>query len=168
MRLSKNPKQMQTSSIYLASPLGFSEEGRLYIKQVLLPKLSKLNLAILDPWAIICSMNNEQIASISNMLPKQAIKIGETNFDLIDKSDIVLANLNGTDPDSGTCIEIGYACKAGKLIIGYRTDFRLSGDTKYLHVNLQVETAIIKSGGKVFNTVDSAIDFLKLKITSQQ
>ncbi len=42
----------------------------------------------------------------------------------IDWSDCVLANLDGPDPDSGTCWELGYGFK-NKLIVVYRTDFRL-------------------------------------------
>jgi hypothetical protein len=39
----------------------------------------------------------------------------------------VLANLNpfrGAEPDSGTCVEIGYALALGKPVIGYAADLR--------------------------------------------
>ncbi len=36
-----------------------------------------------------------------------------------------MACLDGPDPDSGTCWELGYAYARGKLSIVYRTDFRL-------------------------------------------
>jgi nucleoside 2-deoxyribosyltransferase len=39
----------------------------------------------------------------------------------------VLANLNpfrGDEPDSGTCVEIGYALALGKPVIGYAEDLR--------------------------------------------
>lgn len=53
--------------------------------------------------------------------------------DLIFKSDregidwchLVLANLDGPDPDSGTCWELGYGYGTDKFIMCYRTDFRL-------------------------------------------
>lgn len=48
----------------------------------------------------------------------------------IDDADIILAVLDGADADSGTCWECGYAYANGKKIIGIRTDFRQSGDTK--------------------------------------
>ncbi len=153
----------ETFKIYLASPLGFSEEGRLYIKEVLLPKLGGIaNLELLDPWGGILPLSNEQLVDAALTLRRDtAIQLGRSNFAMIDKADMVLANLNGTDPDSGTCIEIGYACKAGKLIAGYRTDFRLSGDSIDLKVNLQVEAAIAVSGGRVYNTLDQAISLIK-------
>lgn len=43
----------------------------------------------------------------------------------IDWADCVLANLDGPDPDSGTCWELGYGYARKKLIIVYRTDFRV-------------------------------------------
>jgi nucleoside 2-deoxyribosyltransferase len=41
-------------------------------------------------------------------------------------ADQLLACLDGSDVDSGTCVEIGYAIALGKPILGYRTDFRAS------------------------------------------
>ncbi len=43
----------------------------------------------------------------------------------IDWAEMVLANLDGPDPDSGTCWELGYGYAKNKYIIVYRTDFRL-------------------------------------------
>jgi nucleoside 2-deoxyribosyltransferase len=43
----------------------------------------------------------------------------------IDWAQLVLANLDGPDPDSGTCWELGYGYGTDKAIIVYRTDFRL-------------------------------------------
>ena len=48
--------------------------------------------------------------------------IYRNNLKLIDAADVVLANLNpfrGSEPDSGTCVEIGYALALGKTVIGY-------------------------------------------------
>jgi nucleoside 2-deoxyribosyltransferase len=63
--------------------------------------------------------------------------------------DVVLANLDGQDVDSGTAAEIGYAFAKGKPIIGYRGDLRLSSDNVGLTVNLQVEFFIRESGGEI-------------------
>lgn len=51
-----------------------------------------------------------------------AAGIYRSNLRLIDAAGAVLANLNpfrGAEPDSGTCIEIGYALALGKPVIGY-------------------------------------------------
>lgn len=44
----------------------------------------------------------------------------------IDAADVVVANMDGPDPDSGTCWECGYAY-GKKPIVLFRTDFR-AGD----------------------------------------
>lgn len=47
------------------------------------------------------------------------------NIELIRAADAVLANLNpfrGCEPDSGTCVEVGFALALGKPVIGYVTD----------------------------------------------
>src|ERR1700682_2811005 len=47
--------------------------------------------------------------------------IGRVCLAALDNADIVVAILDGPDPDSGTCIEMGYAYAKGKKIIGVRT-----------------------------------------------
>lgn len=48
--------------------------------------------------------------------------IFRANIELIRAADAVLANLNpfrGCEPDSGTCVEVGFALALGKPVIGY-------------------------------------------------
>ena len=61
----------------------------------------------------------------------------------------MLAVLDGTDVDSGTASEIGYAYAKGKPMVGYRGDFRLSSDNEGGVVNLQVQYFILTSGGSI-------------------
>jgi nucleoside 2-deoxyribosyltransferase len=56
----------------------------------------------------------------------------------IDWTDMVVACMDGPDPDSGTCWECGYAYGKGKPVICYRTDFRISGDTAGAPYNLML------------------------------
>jgi nucleoside 2-deoxyribosyltransferase len=51
---------------------------------------------------------------------------------------MVVACMDGPDPDSGTAWECGYAYAKGKPIVCYRTDFRVSGDTKGAPYNLML------------------------------
>lgn len=47
------------------------------------------------------------------------------NIAQIEKADAVIANLDffrGTEPDSGTCFEVGYAVARGKPVVGYVPD----------------------------------------------
>jgi nucleoside 2-deoxyribosyltransferase len=55
----------------------------------------------------------------------------------LDASDVIVANMDGPDPDSGTCWEIGYAYRK-KPIVLYRTDFRQAGDAANAPVNLMM------------------------------
>jgi nucleoside 2-deoxyribosyltransferase len=56
----------------------------------------------------------------------------------LDWADIIVACMDGPDPDSGTAWECGYAHAKGKPIVCFRTDFRISGDTKGAPYNLML------------------------------
>jgi nucleoside 2-deoxyribosyltransferase len=55
-----------------------------------------------------------------------ARQIFEKDVEGVDWAEIVVANMDGPDPDSGTCWECGYAYRK-KPVIVFRTDFR-AGD----------------------------------------
>jgi nucleoside 2-deoxyribosyltransferase len=50
--------------------------------------------------------------------------------------DFLVVNMEGTDVDSGTAFECGFATGINKPIIGLRTDFRQRGDNKGLNLML--------------------------------
>jgi nucleoside 2-deoxyribosyltransferase len=56
----------------------------------------------------------------------------------LDQADVVVACMDGPDPDSGTAWECGYAYAQGKPIVCYRTDFRSSGDLLGAPYNLML------------------------------
>ncbi len=56
----------------------------------------------------------------------------------IDRADMVVACMDGADPDSGTAWECGYAYAKGKPVVCFRTDFRISGDTEGAPYNLML------------------------------
>lgn len=144
-----------TPRIYLASPLGFSQAGRHFYDGVLVPFVRRLGFEVLDPWG---STQREKLTAV-RALPdgparRQAWRtlnreMGATNRAAIDAARAVVAVLDGVDVDSGTAAEIGYAFARGKLIVGYRGDFRLSADNEGGSVNLQVEYFIRESGGTI-------------------
>lgn len=156
--------------LYLAGPLGFSEAGRAFHKEQVIPRLQKLGHKLLDPWE-----DQGQVASILT-LPfgierrdawrKLNHEIGRKNQVLIDDCDAIFAIFDGTDVDSGTSAEIGYGFARGKPIIGYRGDFRLSADNEGGVINLQVEYFIRASGGVIITQIDElakAIGSLPMK-----
>jgi nucleoside 2-deoxyribosyltransferase len=69
---------------------------------------------------------------------KTARAIFDMDVAAIDRADMVVACMDGPDPDSGTAWECGYAFAKGKPIVCYRTDFRLSGDTEGAPYNLML------------------------------
>lgn len=86
------------------------------------------------------------------------------NKDEIDRADIVVAILDQADPDSGTSWECGYATKAGKPVIGVRTDIRKTGDGPSEGVNIMLSkscrnmvTADISTASATGTLVDSIV-----------
>jgi nucleoside 2-deoxyribosyltransferase len=145
--------------IYMASPLGFSEAGRAFYNGTLIPEVIRLGFEVVDPWTLT---DQAKIDAVQNMPYGQDrrdawrrlnVEIGGNNRAGIDSADMVLAVLDGTDVDSGTAAEIGYAFAKGKPILGYRGDFRLSADNDGSIVNLQVEYFIRQSGGDIVTAV---------------
>lgn len=63
----------------------------------------------------------------------------------IDWADVVVANMDGPDPDSGTCWEVGYAYAKNKPIICYRTDFRNAEDFVGSRYNLMLSQSASKT-----------------------
>ncbi|MGC8710436.1 MAG: nucleoside 2-deoxyribosyltransferase [Candidatus Micrarchaeia archaeon] len=136
--------------IYSANPLGFSESGRLFLKEKIKPMLIELGFEILDPWKEFEGLSEEEINK-GELSDEERLSIGKKNEEMLEKADIVLAILDGPDVDSGTSAEIGYAYAKGKRVIGYRGDLRKSGEDI---VNLQIETFIIESGGKITRSLN--------------
>ncbi len=70
---------------------------------------------------------HEALIPLDDDIPATAMAIYRSNLQCIVGADAVLANLNpfrGDEPDSGTCVEIGYALALGKIVIGYADDLR--------------------------------------------
>ena len=75
---------------------------------------------------------------------KTATEIFVKDVDGIDWADVVVANMDGPDPDSGTCWECGYAYRK-KPVVVFRTDFRLEGGLAPYNLMLtELATKVIK------------------------
>jgi nucleoside 2-deoxyribosyltransferase len=147
------------TTVYLASPLGFSPEWKSYrdrIKQ----RLHKLGCTVLDPWEVPFGMAIAEASAIQDWSPRVqafkdiAMRIGKTNEEMIRSCDIVLGVLDGAELDSGTVSEIGFAAALGKNCSGIRTDFRDCGEFDGMPFNLQVLYWIEVSGGRLFRRID--------------
>ncbi len=146
--------------LYLASPLGFSEAGRLFKNQSLEPLIRRLGHEVIDPWA---HTDGAELAAIEalpagdgRMAAWRALnaRIGAANAAAIRDCEVMVAVLDGVDVDSGTAAEIGFAFALGRRIVGYRGDFRLSADNEGGVVNLQVEHFVRASGGTIARDLD--------------
>lgn len=96
--------------LYLAGPLFSTAEKNFNVE--LADALRRFGHEVFLP------QEHEQRADQPNL-------IFSSDVDGIDWADMVVANLDGPDPDSGTCWEIGYGYGKDKLLLAYRTDFRL-------------------------------------------
>ncbi len=144
--------------IYLASPLGFSREYKPYLEKIK-ARLHQLGYEIFDPWEQPFSKAIRDASGIADhherleAYTRLAEEIGATNENGIRDSDILLAVLDGTDVDSGTAAEMGFAVGIAKPVFGLRTDWRDSGEFG-LALNLQVLHFIKTSGGSLFRRIE--------------
>jgi len=148
------------TTLYVASPLGFSEAGRLFFRERLLPLLTHLGFEILDPWALTDPAAIERVRHMPEGAERRQAwqrlnaEIGATNRRAIERANGVVAVLDGVDVDSGTAAEVGFAFGRGQRIVGYRGDVRLGFDNEGALMNLQVEYFVRASGGEIVRRLD--------------
>jgi nucleoside 2-deoxyribosyltransferase len=117
-------------TVYLAAPL-FSEAECDFNRKIR-EELNSIGFKVFLP--------QEDSNNVHDKINRQKI-IFEKNLKGIEKSDIIVAVIDGVDVDSGTAWEIGYAFAQGKSVIGLRTDFRTLGIEGT--VNLMIERSVI-------------------------
>ncbi len=118
--------------IYLAGPL-FSQAERDF-NVLLRDRLVEMGFLVFLP------QEDGNDTESSRLEDRQRI-IFENDIRGIDESDIVLAVLDGgSDVDSGTAWEMGYAYAKGIPVLGLKTDFRTFGDEGI--INLMMEISI--------------------------
>jgi len=135
-------------SIYLAAPL-FTQAERIWNKKIA---------------NAIRKRNPDLNVILPQKEAKKAVIGGVFNFhklfklclEEINKCDIILAILDGSDSDSGTCFEVGYSYAKDKRLIGVRTDIRKGkGEDKALNAMLSESIPeIIEFDGKKDLTKD--------------
>ncbi|WMW25855.1 nucleoside 2-deoxyribosyltransferase [Methanolobus sediminis] len=133
--------------IYLAGPL-FSQAERDF-NVLLRDKLVEMGFSVFLP------QEDGNDTESSRMEDRQK-NIFDNDVRGIDNSDIILAVLDGgSDVDSGTAWEMGYAYAKGIPVLGLKTDFRTFGDEGI--VNLMMEMAV----EALERDVDSILKVLK-------
>ncbi len=130
-------------TIYLAAPL-FSE-AECDFNRKLRDEIRRVGFMVFLP--------QEDSNNVKDEKKRQEI-IFNKNVAAIKKSDMIVAVIDGTDVDSGTAWEIGYAFARGIPVLGLRTDFRTLGIEGT--VNLMIERSIT-----LFYTVSELLNHLK-------
>jgi len=147
---------------YVASPLGFTEAGRDYYARAYLPALARV-VEPVDPWTL--TTNDEFVAAAAAGTDAErvlALEVGRRNADAIRSCTLLAAYLEGQEPDSGTVVEVGYACGLGLTCFGLRSDVRLAGEPG-VALNLQVEALIVDSGGAIVGSLDELVAALTMR-----
>jgi nucleoside 2-deoxyribosyltransferase len=136
----------------------------------LVARLDAIGFAVLNPWTLPTTtlalrdltdaMAITDPTARRDRLKAASMRIAAGNEEAIRQADLVVAVLDGTDVDSGTAAEIGFAAALGRPIFGLRTDFRPAGDNEGVVVNLQVQWWIERHGGKVTRTVEELANAL--------
>jgi nucleoside 2-deoxyribosyltransferase len=88
-----------------------------------------------------------------------ALMIGRRNAEAIRSCQLLAADLDGQELDSGTAAEVGYGAALGLICFGLRTDLRQTGE-EGVAVNLQVESFIADSGGRIVTTLEELVSAL--------
>lgn len=149
-------------AVYVASPLGFTSYGAGFQREVGMA-LINAGFAVHDPWSTAEGVELAGLiaenAAVSRIAGANA-RVGLANERLIDSAAAVLACLDGSDVDSGTAAEIGYAAAVGKPVFAFRIDFRRAGDNAASMVNLQVEHFIRRNGGSLHHSLMGAVEAL--------
>ena len=130
-------------TVYLAAPL-FSEAE------------CDFNMRLRDEMqrgGFIVFLPQEDSNNVKDKKKRQEI-IFSKNVAAIKKSDMIVAVIDGTDVDSGTAWEIGYAFASGIPVFGLRTDFRTLGIEGT--VNLMIERSVT-----LFHTISELLNHLK-------
>ena len=158
--------------IYVASPLGFTDAGRMYSETVLLPAVRTAGFEPLDPWDVdddvvhVFGLDRDDPERRARLADINRL-VGQRNAELIRSAAGVLAILDGHDVDSGTAAEIGYAAALSRPVVGLRSDLRISGDNEATLVNLQVEWFVLDSGGSLATTLDDALVALRAAVRAE-
>jgi len=153
-------------AVYVAGPLGFTPYG-LEEQRRVCAALREAGFEPLDPWeseaAALFATAAGSPAGVERRAALAEVNrlAGRLNEEMITESQLVLANLDGPDVDSGTAAEIGFAAALGRPVVGWRSDSRQAGDNEAAAVNLQVEWFIVRNGGSVEWSLPDAIETLR-------
>ncbi len=131
-------------TVYLAAPLFL--EAELDFNRKLRDEMKNSGFNVFLP--------QEDSNNVKDRDDRQKI-IFSKNEAAIEKSDMIVAVVDGADVDSGTAWEIGYAYARGKPILGLRTDFRTLGIEGTVNLMIERSVHLCKSIPELLNRLKS-------------
>ena len=133
--------------VYLAAPL-FSEGERAYNLSI----ARKLRNNFFDVFL------PQEAGDDSHTRDKEEqSKIFSENVKALEKSDIIVAVIDGADADSGTAWEMGYAYAQKKQVIALRTDFRRAGMHEQVNMMLEESAKVVSSEIELLDAIKSSL-----------
>ncbi|NYT05118.1 MAG: nucleoside 2-deoxyribosyltransferase [Methanomicrobiales archaeon] len=129
-------KTFASYHIYLAGPL-FSEAEQAYNREL---------FSLLTAHAFEVYLPQEVGDTSHTRGRDEHAAIFTRHREELDRTDMVVAVIDGADADSGTSWEMGYAYARGIPVIALRTDFRRTGHAE--RVNLMLEESSVVVGRK--------------------
>ncbi len=121
--------------IYLAGPL-FSQAERDFNRN-LRDRLVEMGFGVFLP-------QEDGEDNIETRMHERQMCIFENDVRGIDEADMVLAVLDGgSDVDSGTAWEMGYAYAKGKKVLGLKTDFRTFGEEGIINLMMEMSVEVL-------------------------
>lgn len=133
--------------VYMAAPL-FSEAERAYnlsIEELLRNNYFEVYLP-------------QQAGDDTDIRTKgDQIQIFLKNLKALESADIIVANIDGADADSGTAWEMGYAFARGKQVIALRTDFRRTGNHEKVNLMLEESATVVTSTDQLLDSIKSPL-----------
>lgn len=156
-----------TKQIYFGGAL-FSEMEQMYnayvVKQIREKYGDKVNVYL--------PQENDSINDKSGFADSKAIAEGDNEY--LEKTDILIAVLDGVNPDSGLSAELGYFYSMNKPIIGLYTDSRQGthgnqekiealdeiAESQFSYINLYT-VGLVKKRGEIVRTVDELVETLE-------
>jgi nucleoside 2-deoxyribosyltransferase len=88
---------------------------------------------------------------------KEQSRIFSENLKALEKSDIIVAVIDGADADSGTAWEMGYAYAQKKQVIALRTDFRRAGLNEKVNLMLEQSAKVVTSTLELLEAIKSPL-----------
>jgi nucleoside 2-deoxyribosyltransferase len=129
-----NPVQMHpTSSIYLAAPL-FSDGEKRYNAYV---------RDLLAQAGYVTYLPQEQGVDVRHWTRKDDHTVFYRHMQALDQAEAVVAICDGSDVDSGTAWEAGYAYAKGIPVLALRTDNRMIGPERSINLMLEHSSYVV-------------------------